>query len=113
MITPPIPTRPRTKDKCHQCVLVLRVLRDPGWMKPHRGFLSEQFVDTLGGVREALCCRSLTHEREALCAGIATEHYTVNSLIAIMHLKAFAKVVSKRRRNELVGFGWTGPKKVC
>ena len=62
-------------------------------MKPHRGFLSERFVDTLGGVREALCCRRLTDEREALCAGIATVHTASKFPIAIMHLKAFAKVV--------------------
>ena len=62
-------------------------------MKPHRGFLSERFVDTLGGVREALCCRRLTDEREALCAGIATVHIVSKFHIAIMHLKAFAKVV--------------------
>ena len=62
-------------------------------MKPHRGFLSERFVDTLGGVREALCCRSLKHERTALCATVATEQLFSNLLIAIMHLKAFAKVV--------------------
>ena len=62
-------------------------------MKPHRGFLSERFVDTLGGVREALCCRSLKHERTALCATVATEQLFSNFLIAIMHLKAFAKVV--------------------
>ena len=43
----------------HQCVLILRVLRDPGRMGSRRGSLSERFVDTLGGVREALCCRSL------------------------------------------------------
>ena len=62
-------------------------------MKPHRGFLSERFVDTLGGVREALCCRRLTDEREALCAGIATVHIVTKFPRAIMHLKAFAKVV--------------------
>ena len=43
-------------------------------MKPLRGFLSEQFVDTPGGVREALCCRSLTDEREALGAVKAIVH---------------------------------------
>ena len=72
-----------TQDKCHQCVLVLRVLRDPGRMKPLRGFLSERFVDALGGVREALCCRRLTDEREALCAGIATVQVFSKILIAI------------------------------
>ena len=67
-------------------------------MKPHRGFLSERFVDTLGGVREALCCRRLTDEREALCAGIATVHIASKFPIAIIHLKAFAKVVESLKQ---------------
>ena len=77
-------------------------------MKRHRGFLSERFVDTLGGVREALCCRRLKHEREAFCATVATEQLLSNVHIAVAPEGISQGCRMFETRNELEGFRWTG-----